>query len=271
MEYRQITYEVEDRIARVTMNRPSARNALSRVLLEELDRAFAAAAQDPEVRVVVLAGAGRHFSAGHDIGTPEERADEEERPYEPGLRGVYRRSFDLYIEMGLRWRNLPLPTVAAVQGYCIFGAWMVAAAMDVVLASEDARFLPSAFQYFDVPWDLGIRRTKAILFENRFLSAREAHDLGFVYRVVPRDRLQDEALAYARRVAEEDPFELRMMKLAINQAQDIQGYTAQIHDAHTNYLLRRAEASASGRTVRVEGQRRLGRVDRALAYEKESG
>jgi enoyl-CoA hydratase len=272
VEYQDILYEMDGRVARITLNRPQYRNAQSRRLREEMDDAFARAADDPDVRVVVLAGVGEHFSAGHDIGTPEHLEDLERRPYEPGMRGSYKRTWDLNVENTLRWRNHPKPTIAMVQGYCIFGGWIIASGMDLVFAVDDAKFLPSLFQYFSVPWDLGVRKTKEVLFESRFLSAHEAMELGLVSRVVPRERLEEETMAYARRVAENDPFQLRMIKQAVNQAQDAQGFSRSVRGAFQNYLL----ASLAGRDpgaehVETGGRRRLEGVQRAFEHEAERG
>ena len=145
---RYIRYEVIDRVAHVTVDRPEYRNAQSRLLLEELDEAFMGAAQDPEVNVICLFGAGDHFSAGHDLGTPEELADRAERPWDPGIRGWYDRTWEQFYANTKRWREISKPTVAAVQGYCIFGGWMIASAMDCIFASTNAMFLGSHFQYF---------------------------------------------------------------------------------------------------------------------------
>jgi enoyl-CoA hydratase len=261
----QVRYELDGHVARLTLDRPRYRNAQSRLLLEQLDDCFNRAVEDTEVRVIVLRGEGDHFSAGHDLGTPEELADREQRPIQEGLRGRYKRSWDSNIDKTMRWRNLPKPTIAAVQGYCIFGGWIIASAMDLIFAADDARFLPSMFQYFSVPWDLGARKTKEILFEGRFVTAEEALELGFVSRVVPRADLDDEVMAYAQRVAQNDPFQLRMIKLAVNQAQDAQGYTTAIRGAFQNYLL----GSLAGRdpaavNVDTGGKRRLGGVQRAF-------
>ncbi len=265
MELEQVRYEVKGRVAVVTLDRPRYRNAQSRQLLEEMDQAFAAAVEDTDVRVIVLRGEGDNFSAGHDIGTPDERADLEARPYEEGLRGQYKRSWDRYIEFGLRWRNLPKPTIAAVQGYCIFGGWMIASSMDIIFAAEGAKFLPSKFQYFSVPWDIGARKTKEILYESRFLSGVEAHELGFVNRVVPADELDAEVMAYANRVAENDSFQLRMIKLAVNQAEDAKGFTTHIRGAHSLHMLSSAgESDPAAALPERERTKRRPMVQRAL-------
>ena len=259
MEYTQITYELVGRVARISLNRPRYRNPIGRICIEELDDAFTAAVDDPEVRSIVLRAEGNHFSAGHDLGTPEKIADDEARPYPPGGHGRFERSWELYIDPGLRWRNLPKPTIAAVQGYCIFGGWMVTTAMDVIFAADDAQFLGSKFQYFSVPWDLGIRKAKEIIFEPRFIKAEEAREFGFVNRVVPVDQLEAEAMAYAARVAENDSFALRYAKLAINQAQDQQGYTNHILAAHSLWP---GDSGSQGAQL-PSGKRRIAPIDRA--------
>ncbi len=261
MDYTQIEYERVGSVARVSLNRPRYRNPVGRICIEELDQAFNTAVDDPEVRAILLRGEGDHFSAGHDLGTPEKLQDDEERPYPPGGPGVFHRSWELYIEPGLRWRNLPIPTICAVQGYCIFGGWMVATTMDVIFASDDAMFLGAKFQYFSVPWDVGIRKAKELLFEPRFLTAHEAREAGFVNRVFPKDELDDQAMAYATRVAENDAWSLRFTKLAINQAQDQQGYTNHILAAHS---LNPGAGSGSSQGAQLpSGQRRVAPIDRA--------
>src|SRR5215470_9071724 len=96
MTYKTVLYEKDDRIAKVTLNRPRYHNAQSRELLEELDRAFAEANADDDIRVVILAGAGEHFSSGHDLGTPEEKEDMRARPFPKGVRGEYARSRHMF-------------------------------------------------------------------------------------------------------------------------------------------------------------------------------
>ncbi len=257
MGYENIRYELDGHVAKITLDRPRYRNAQSRRLLEELDEAFGRAAEDLEVRVIVLAGEGDHFSAGHDLGTPEELADREARPPEEGVRGRYKRSWDGNIDKTLRWRNLPKPTIAAVQGYCIFGGWIIASGMDLIFAADDAMFLGTNFQYFSIPWDLHPRKAKEILFESRFLPADEAMALGLVNRVIPRADLLAETMAYAHRVAQNDPFQLRMIKLAVNQAQDAQGFTAHINAAFGMYVLSSTgESDPAYALDRPEGRRR---------------
>ncbi|MFQ5380510.1 MAG: enoyl-CoA hydratase-related protein [Dehalococcoidia bacterium] len=271
-DFTQIKYEQRGPVARLVLNRPAYLNAQSRLLVEELDRAFDEASEDDSVRVIVLLGEGKHFSAGHDLGTPEELEDRKQRPYAEGIRGQFRRSSHINIEPTLRWRNVPKPTIAAVQGYCIFAGWMIASACDVIFAADNALFLPSNFQYFSVPWDIHPRKAKAILFESRFVDAREAETLGLVDRVLPAERLDGETMAYASRVAQNDPFQLRMMKLAVNQAQDEMGYSAHIQAAHGYYMLSsQGEGDPDYALAKPDGRRRP-MVQRALEnYRLRSG
>ena len=268
MSYDNILYEPDGPIARVILNRPEVRNAQSRKLLEEMDDAFSRAVDDPEVRVIVLSGNGPSFSAGHDLGSPEARAERAGQPALQTVQGRYERVWDLYIDMGLRWRNLPKPTIAMVHGYCIFGGWMIATAMDLIVASEDAKFLASHFQYFSVPYDVPPRKAKELLFEFRFMHAGEALTAGLVNRVVARERLEEETLALARRIAQNDPFALRLAKLSVNQAQDEMGYTTFVKSALQTYMVM-SESGAKELQEAESGRRRFATVDRALAYESE--
>lgn len=239
-EYQFIGYQVRDKVASITLNRPEQVNVQSTAMLEELDHAIDAAGADHEVRVICLFGAGKHFSAGHDLGSAEELTHRERFPIEDGMRGLFERNWRLHMDMHLRWRNVPKPMICAVQGYCIFGGWMVASTADIIFAAEDALFLGSAFQYFSIPYDIHPRMAKELLFQSRFIDAWQAKELGLVNRVMEPDRLQDETLAYAADVASNDPFDLRTTKLAINQAQDAQGFTSHIHNAFSTYMVRRS-------------------------------
>jgi len=239
MAYQHIIYQ-PGKVARIILNRPKYLNAQSRLMREEMDSAFAQAAEDDGVGVIVLSGAGEHFSSGHDLGTPEEKADREERGYSTDRLGRYKRVRATTLENSLRWRNIPKPTIAMVQGYCIFGGWIFASAMDIIFASEDALFLPSHIQYFSIPWDIGPRKAKEVLFEHRFITAWEAYQHGLVNRVYPRDRLEEETLAYAERVAANsmmNPGTVRTVKFSVNHMMDTMGFTTELEAAYQNYFI----------------------------------
>ena len=265
MAFGHIRYEVHAPIASVILNRPKQRNAQSRQLLEEMDQALTLATDNDDVKVIVVYGEGDHFSAGHDLGSDDERNDQERRPYPEGVRGRFIRSRDLYVDYSLRWRDIPKPTIAAVQGYCIFGGWIVASSMDMIFAASDAMFLGTNFQYFSVPWDLHPRKAKELLFESRFIDAREAERLELVNRVYGPSDLLRETMVYASRIAENDSFQLRMIKMAINQQQDVQGYKTHIDSAHAYHLLSTMGESDPGFALKQPEGRRRPMVEKALA------
>jgi enoyl-CoA hydratase/carnithine racemase len=264
-------------VARVILNRPEKLNAQSWTLLSEMDQAFAAAVADPECRVIVLSGEGRAFSAGHDLSSDQQRADAYARqgPLDPFARGLLNR--DIYTDSHLRWRDLPKPTIAMVHGHCIYGGWMIAAAMDIIFAADDAFFVPTYGDYFTAAWDLGPRKAKELLFANRIISADEAMAWGFVNRVFPADRLEAETLRYAQRVAEQDLGGNRLTKFAINQAQDGMGFSAAVRAVGASFITRRYETrdQAAARSALAGDQRPASpgigeqfrkRVAQAMAY-----
>ena len=265
-----VSCRVDGRVATISLDRPEYRNAQSRLLLDDLDRAFDWAVDDHEIRVIVVRGEGPHFSSGHDLGTPEELADRDARPWPRGWLGDQRRSWELNVANTLRWRDLPKPTIAAVQGMCIYGGWMVASAMDLIVAADDARFLPAHFQYFSVPWDLGPRQTKELLWLAEFIDAATAHELGFVNHVVPVDELDDVAADLAARIARQHPFVSSMIKRSVNEMQDHQGFRTAVSAAHGTYM----QIQAAG-TVVPPGQegkiRRLPSVAASLGQDGDDG
>jgi enoyl-CoA hydratase len=278
MAYRTIVFEKLGAVARITANRPQVLNAQSRVMILELDDAFRTVADDPDIRVAVVAGAGKHFSAGHDLGSPEELEDQKAHPVGPGIAENLRRLSDLYVETCLRWRDVPKPTIAQVQGFCIMGGLMLASCCDLIVAADDARFADRAVrwggahvQYFSMPWDLGPRKAKEYLFTGDYIDAEAACRLGLVNRVVPAGELAAETLALAQRIALQDPFALKLAKASVNETQDIQGHRQAIEAAFKNYMLtiphRQAlgtyGAEARGKGVKARIEARDGRFEDA--------
>ena len=244
MTYSTLLTERTGPVLKITTNRPEVLNAQSRILLEELDDAFNAAVDDKDVKVIILAGAGKHFSAGHDLGSPQEMEDQKKTPLEPGFKGEYRRLWERFFENTMRWRDLPKPTIAQVQGYCIMGGMMIASACDLIIASEDAQFADRAVgwggghvQYFSMPWDLGPRKAKEYLFTGEFIDAAEAQKLGLVNRVVPRDKLEAETMALAQKIATKDSFALKLAKASVNETLNAQGWREAMEGAFKNYML----------------------------------
>ncbi len=261
MELKDVRYEVDGHVAVVTLDRPRYRNAQSWRLLDELDVALDRGQDDREVRVIVVTGEGEHFSAGHDLGTQEQIEDVKERGVPPvGI--VEYEAFRRYnLDLTQKWRDLPKPTIAMVRGYCIYGGWMIASAMDIVFASPDARFLAGQVEYFSIPFDVGFRKAKELLFESRFIDAEEARALGFVNRVYDADVLEKETLAWAGRVAENGYGNLRMAKLAVNKMHDLVGFSAAMEAAFADYMV---VSRMGGHPRPMPKERRLGGVDLAL-------
>jgi len=229
----------QDAIAVVTMNRPRYRNAQNAKLTYALDRAFVDAVNDDAISVIVLAGAGDHFSAGHDIGTP---GRDIHQPFErvatsywqhadkPGAENLFVREQELYLGMCRRWRELPKPLIAMVQGACIAGGLMLAWICDLIIASEDAFFADPVLkmgipgvEYFAHPFVMSPRLAKEFLFLGEKISAARAAEIGMVNRVVAREALETETLEIAARIAKMPRFGLALAKKAINQAEDRMG------------------------------------------------
>ena len=260
----------------ITTNRPEVLNAQSRILLEELDDAFKRTVDDDSVKVIVLAGAGKHFSAGHDLGSKEEMEDQKKTALEPGFKGEYQRIFERFYENTMRWRDLPKPTIAQVQGYCIMGGMMIASACDLIVASDDALFADRAVrwggahvQYFSMPWELGPRKAKEFLFTGDFFTARQAADWGLVNRVVPRAKLEEETMKLAQQIAERDPFALKFAKASVNETMDAQGFRAAMEGAFKNYMMtipHRMELGTYGPKAREKDPK-----DRFAILNKKSG
>jgi enoyl-CoA hydratase len=234
-----VRYEVTGRTAVVTLNRPRYRNAQNSAMTYALDAAFTRAVNDPEVAVIVLAGEGQHFCAGHDIGTPERDVDTSfdrqavlwwDHVGRDGADARYAREMEVYLGMCRRWREMPKPAIAMVQGACIAGGLMLAWVCDLIIASDDAFFadpvvrmgIPGV-EYFAHPWVLGPRFAKEMLFTGDRFSAQRAYELGMVSRVVPRGELVETTLAMAERIAVMPTFGLALAKRAVNQCEDLMG------------------------------------------------
>jgi enoyl-CoA hydratase len=264
VDFQDIKYAAHDGLGVITLDRPEYRNAQGYRMLDEIDAAFDLARADDAVRVVIVRGSGGVFSTGHDLGTPQGMEYRNNLGARPGIE-TYDQFKKYNLDLLLKWRNFPKPTVAMVEGYCIYAGWMLAAAMDVVFAEDKAEFLPGFVEYMSIPWDIGVRRAKEIVFESRFISAAEAAQYGLVNRVLGPADLERETYAYARRVAENSPEALRMAKIQMNKAQDAQGFTNAVEDSLGDYV---AMMWMPGSAMRMEGERRLLTVDLAVKGRK---
>ena len=223
-DYRDISYEVLGKVARICHNRPERRNAEGTVLLDELDDALKRAGRDPEIRVVIIGGKGDHFSAGHDVKEAMGRPDIVE------VRYAYEE--ERYLGHCLRLWDFPKPTIAQVQGTCIAGSFMVANMCDLMVAADDAVFsdpvcatlAAAATEVLVHPWVLGLRTAKEFLFTGRKMYAEEALRIGMANRVVPRAELEAATLALANDIAKAPPFAMKMLKRSLNRTADMQGF-----------------------------------------------
>ncbi|MEZ7894896.1 MAG: enoyl-CoA hydratase [Thauera sp.] len=251
-----VHYAVADGIATVTMSRTEFNNAQNSQMTYALDAAFRRAVDDDAVKVIVLRGDGKHFSAGHDIGTPGRDIN---KPFDrvhlwwdhtnkPGGEYLYVREQEVYLNMCRRWRELPKPTIAMVQGACVAGGLMLAWVCDLIVASDDAFFqdpvvrmgIPGV-EYFAHPYELNPRIAKEFLMTGDRMGAERAYQMGMVNRVVARDQLEVETYALAARVAKQPRMGLALTKQAINHVEDLQGKRTAMdavfawhHFAHTH-------------------------------------
>jgi enoyl-CoA hydratase len=237
-----VRYERQGPVAVVTMNRPEYGNAQNSAMTYALDEAFYGAAADDSVRVIVLAGAGKHFSAGHDIGSPGRDADVSfprqaslwwDHVGKDGAESRFARESEVYLGMCRRWREIPKPMIAKVQGACIAGGLMLAWICDLIVASDDAFFadpvvrmgIPGV-EYFAHPWMMPPRIAREFLYTGDRMTAQRAYEVGMVNRVVARSSLESSVFELAEKIAGMPRLGLALTKKAVNQAEDVQGMHA---------------------------------------------
>ncbi len=245
MTRKYLDYEtLEDgRIARITLNRPDARNAQNRGLLVELGEAFLEAEADDEVRVVVLRGKGSMFSSGHDMGTKDSVAEYTPGPGQHpsytmqggtkvGAERLMLQEWHYFYQNTLRWRNLRKVTIAQVHGEVYAAALMLMWACDLIIAAEGTRFADvvgarlgmCGLEYFAHPWELGPRKAKELLLTGDALEVDEAHALGMVTKVFPLDDLDEQTLEFAKRIAKLPSMTSLLIKESVNQSVDNMGF-----------------------------------------------
>lgn len=256
-----VLYALADGIATLTLNRPQFGNSQNSQMTYALDAAFKRAVDDEAVRVIVLRGAGKHFNAGHDIGTPGQDGDQSfdrvqlwwDHSDKPGAEKLYAREQEIYIGMCRRWHDIPKPTIAMVHGACIAGGLMLAWVCDLIVASDDAFFqdpvvrmgVPGV-EYFAHAQELNPRIAKEFLFLGERMSAERAHMMGMVNRVVPRERLEAETYAMAARIAMQPRMGLALTKQVLNRIEELQGLRAGIDLAFGYHHLAHAHNQAQG-------------------------
>ncbi|HEY2104828.1 MAG TPA: enoyl-CoA hydratase-related protein [Candidatus Binataceae bacterium] len=228
--YETVIFEkVEDKICRLTLNRPEKLNAMSPRLLEELDDVMTVFEDDPGASVLIIRGAGRAFCAGYDLNAGSSSSGSPRR---------FTVSMDRIMCQRLvnRWQrlwSLPKPTIAQVHGFCLAGATEFVGHCDIVFASEDATFGHPAGRQLGVlpslslwPVLMGPRKSKEYFFTGDSMTAQEALDWHLINRVYPKDKLEEETLNYARRVAMVSVELLALHKAAVNRYLEVTGFRA---------------------------------------------
>jgi enoyl-CoA hydratase len=226
-----------DGVARIVLNRPAQANAQNNELLYALDEALTDNARNQDVRVMILAGEGKHFSSGHDLAGFDASLSGIDPVgvwggfNAPAMEGYMAFEEEAYFGLCWRWRNIPKPIIAEVQGKVIAAGLMLVWICDIIVASEDATFVDpvvaagaNGVEYFAHPWEFGPRKAKEMLFTGQGITARAAERLGMVNRVVAREQLMSETLELAKLIAEKPSMGLRLAKMSVNQTQDEQGF-----------------------------------------------
>lgn len=228
MGYEDIIYETRDRIAIITMNRPEKMNALSHRLRSEIFDAMKAAEADPEVRVIILRGSGRAFSAGYDLGPTRGNELPNVGPVHPGQGQWPQHLISGYWQI---W-ELAKPVIAQVHGWCLAGGTELATMCDLMFVAEDARLGYPPVRAMSTPdlvyhpWHMPMRKARELLYTGDSVTGKEAVEIGWANRAYPADRLAEETERFARRIANIESDMLLMLKRAVNRAYEIMGFRA---------------------------------------------
>jgi enoyl-CoA hydratase len=242
MDFENLMYEkygADNRIARITLNRPEKMNSLSHDLLGEFRRALEEAEDDPEVRVIVVKGAGRTFSAGYDL-TPGPR-----RQY-PAMQGgqqrrsvaTIRNNMSRVTDLQMYLFNISKPTIAQVHGYAIAGGTEFAMMHDIVIAADDAKFghpgvrgLGTSRTCAIWPLVIGMRKTYELMYTGDSIDAVEAERIGMINKAVPGDQLEATVQRWAERIGNQTGDSLATIKRSINTFYENMGIYASVHTA----------------------------------------
>ena len=257
-EYRFITYETLDdgTIARIMLDRPEARNAQNRGMLVELNEAFLRAEADDQVRVVILGGNGKMFSSGHDLGSKVSVEEYTPGPNQhptrainggtrEGAEALMLQEWHYFFENTRRWRNLRKITIGVAHGDVYAAALMLLWSCDLIVAAEGTTFADvvgsrlgmCGVEYFGHPWEFGPRKAKELLLTGDSISAEEAHSLGMVSKIFPGDVVQERTVEFARRIAQTPTMAALLIKEAVNQTVDNQGFTNALQATFTIHQL----------------------------------
>jgi naphthoate synthase len=252
-DYGDIVYETLDGIAKLTINRPEVRNAFRPQTLFELSDAFERARDDPSIGVIILTGRGPEaFCSGGDQRVRGDDGYKDDK-------GIGRLNvLDLQVQI----RRTPKPVIAMVAGYAIGGGHVLHVVCDLTIAADNARFGQTGPKVgsFDGGYGAGLlarmvgqKRAREIWYLCEQYDAHEAYDMGLVNKVVPLDRLEEETVAWARKILEKSPLALRLLKAAFNADSDgLAGIQQLAGDATLLYYM--SEEAQEGRNAYLEGR-----------------
>lgn len=232
----RVIYNVDGPLAWLKLNRPDKLNAVDSAMIAELNAALDKAEADDSIRVILVEGAGRAFSAGFDLdmGVGDELNNASPEQTREIIRRELRHDFDII----MRFWDSPKITIAAVHGYCLGSAMEISLACDLTVASDDCRFGAPEVQFGSgivallLPWICGPKRARELLLTGMDrVTATQAEAWGLVNRVVAADQLHDAARELAMSIAQNDQLAVRLTKQAINQGYDTAGMRKALLDA----------------------------------------
>ncbi|MFV3126694.1 enoyl-CoA hydratase [Niveispirillum sp. KHB5.9] len=268
-EYQQLIYETPaPKVARIVMNRPGRRNAQGITMTYELDAAFKRACHDDQINVIILAATGDHWNSGHDISGDEASMPAPDQvvglwgDYSgKGWEGYYAREKEIYLEITERWRNAPKPVIAEIQGSVISGGIILTWMCDLIVCAEDARFRDATaaemgiagVEFWQHPYEMSVRQAKEWLMTGGWMSAQEAKQRGMINHVVPREQLTARTLELAQTIAARNPLTMKLVKQAMNFAQDQMGRKASVdYGFHLHQIGHMQAMLTSGLPIDIE-------------------
>jgi enoyl-CoA hydratase/carnithine racemase len=264
MAYQDLLYGVEDRVATITLDRPRQLNALSQNLVDELMRAIADADADPEVRVVIVTGAGgKAFSSGYDVKESAERPKRSLAEWRARMQKDIRFTYSVW--------DCSKPTIAMIDGYCLAGGLEFATCFDMRYCSDDAQFgavearFSNGLATMMLPWLIG-QRCRALIYSGDMFDAAEAFRLGLVDCVFPKEKLAPEVMKIAKRMSRVSLDCLKWNKRAINQTFEIMGLHSALRQGINAASILRAIGSPERETF--DELRRTEGLSAALAWRK---
>lgn len=255
-----VRYEVDEKVSIVTLDRPSKLNAINAAMKNQIIEAFARADGDPATSVVVLRANGRSFSAGFDIGHSPDR-DRDTGAADPNTWDpILHRSFDF----GMAPWSTRKPVIASVQGHVLGGGCELTLMCDLTIAADDAKFGEPEVRFSHLgplmvmPWIIGLKRAREILFFGDMIDAETALEFGMINRIVPVAELREATMKYAKRLALISPEALRWGKRTINRGAEIAGFRAAIEAGVDSYVSLYATQTEVGREFgRIVGEKGL--------------